>query len=232
LAAGIAHEINNPVAIMVEEAGWVEDLLEDEHLSNADNEQEIKRALHEIAVQGKRSKDITHKLLSFARKTDSRVQEVDVSELIEEILGVSRQRAKFATVEVQTQIQPDLPLLQASPTEMQQVFLNLVNNALDAMEEVQGGQLTIKAFRRGEFVVIQVEDTGPGIPRHDLERVFEPFYTTKAVGKGTGLGLSICYGIVEKMGGHITVQSELGAGSTFSVKLPIPGTDHGQEKNA
>ncbi len=230
LAAGIAHEINNPVAIMVEEAGWVEDLLEEEHLSNTDNEKEIRRALHEIAVQGKRSKDITHKLLSFARKTDACIQEVDIFELIEEILGVSKQRAKFAAVQVQTQIQPDLPHLQASPTEMQQVFLNLVNNALDAMEDMQGGQLTIQAFRRGDFVVVQVQDTGPGIPKHDLERVFEPFYTTKAVGKGTGLGLSICYGIVEKMGGHISVQSGLGVGTTFIVQLPITETEHGQEK--
>lgn len=221
LAAGIAHEINNPVAIMVEEAGWVEDLLEDEKLSNAENEQEIQRALHEIAIQGKRSKDITHKLLSFARKTDSRVQEVDLAELIEEILGVSNQRAKFASVTVHTEIQPDLPLVQASPTEMQQVVLNLVNNALDAMENMQGGELTIRAALQEQWIVVEVEDTGPGIAKHDQDRIFEPFFTTKAVGKGTGLGLSICYGIVEKMGGHIRVKSRIGAGSTFILELPV-----------
>ncbi len=231
LAAGIAHEINNPVAIMIEEAGWVEDLLEEEHLSNADNEQEIRRALQQIAIQGKRSKDITHKLLSFARKTDAHIQELNIPELIEEIVGVSEQRAKLAAVQVQTEIQPDLPHLQASPTEMQQVFLNLVNNALDAMEDMQGGQLTIQAFRRGDFVVVQVQDTGPGIPKHDLERIFEPFYTTKAVGKGTGLGLSICYGIIEKMDGHISVQSEVGAGTTFIVELPVSAAECRQEKN-
>jgi two-component system NtrC family sensor kinase len=229
LAAGIAHEINNPVAIMVEEAGWVEDLLEDEKLSSAENEQEIQRALHEIAIQGKRSKDITHKLLSFARKTDSRVQEVDLTELIEEILGVSNQRAKFASVTVHTEIQPDLPLVQASPTEMQQVVLNLVNNALDAMENMQGGELTIRAALQEQWVVVEVEDTGPGIAKHDQERIFEPFYTTKAVGKGTGLGLSICYGIVEKMGGHIRVKSRIGAGSTFILELPVSGDIGGKK---
>ena len=221
LAAGIAHEINNPVAIMVEEAGWVEDLLEDDKLSNSENAQEIKRALHEITIQGQRSKDITHKLLSFARKTDSRVQEVDVAELIEEILGVSRQRAKFCSVTVHTQIQPDLPPVQASPTEMQQVLLNLINNAIDAMEGMQEGELTIRAEHRDHKVVVEMEDTGLGIPQKDQERIFEPFYTTKAVGKGTGLGLSICYGIVEKMGGHIRIKSRLGAGSTFILELPV-----------
>jgi two-component system NtrC family sensor kinase len=223
LAAGIAHEINNPVAIMIEEAGWIEDLLEDEDLSGSNNEKELYRALTQIKTQGKRCKEITHKLLSFARKTDSRVVEVSISNLLDEITYLSSQRAKYSNVEIKTKFEENLPPVPASETEMQQVFLNLVNNALDAMGK-DGGIITLEAKHIDSNIVVTVSDNGMGIAEANLARIFDPFYTTKPVGKGTGLGLSICFGIIKKMGGDIHVSSTKGEGTSFEIRLPIKQT--------
>ena len=224
LAAGIAHEINNPVAIMVEEAGWIEDLLEEEDLKEGKNLEEFQRALKQIRVQGHRCKDITHNLLSFARKTDGKVKKLQLNALIEEMVRLSGQRAKFGNVAIETDLKVDLPLVEASEIELQQVFLNLINNALDAMEK-GGGTLKITTHVKSEEkfhgVVVDITDSGPGIPKVNLPKIFDPFFTTKPVGKGTGLGLSICYGIINKMGGEISVDSILGEGTTFHLHFPL-----------
>jgi two-component system NtrC family sensor kinase len=220
LAAGIAHEINNPVAIMIEEAGWVGDLLEEEDLDGSDNKEELFRALNQIKTQGRRCKEITHKLLSFARKTDSRIVEIPVARMLTEIAYLSSQRAKYSNVEIKTNFEENLPPVPASETEMQQVFLNLVNNALDVMEKT-GGIITLGAKQAGNNIIVTVSDNGPGIADANIARVFDPFYTTKPVGKGTGLGLSICYGIINKIGGDINVHSTKGEGATFEIRFPI-----------
>jgi len=223
LAAGIAHEINNPVAIMVEEAGWIQDLLE-EGLSEDDNEREVQRALNQIRTQGARCKEITHKLLSFARKIDPTVMSFDLNDLVREIAELSGQRAKYANVVIETSLGDNIAPVEASPSEMQQVFLNLVNNAIDAMDP-GGGDLDIITRQEGDTVVALVSDTGSGIPEANLSRIFDPFFTTKPVGKGTGLGLSIIYGIINKLGGTITVDSAVGRGTTFTISLPAGKTD-------
>jgi len=220
LAAGVAHEINNPVAIMVEEAGWIEDLLEEEDLRESENLSEFLRALNQIHIQGKRCKEITHKLLSFARKTDSRVHEIDLNELVEEVVGLSAQQARYNNVEIRVDLQESLPPMRMSPTELQQVLLNLINNALYAMDG-RGGVIDVVTRRKEDHVLIEVSDTGPGIPEANLGRIFDPFFTTKPVGKGSGLGLSICYGIIKKMDGDIDVRSMVGEGTTFTVQVPI-----------
>jgi two-component system NtrC family sensor kinase len=220
MAAGIAHEINNPVAIMVEEAGWIEDLLEEEEFQKSKNLDELRRALAQINTQGKRCKEITYKLLSFARKTDSRIQEVEVNKLLEEIVTLLAQRAKYTNVAVNTEFQWGLPPIRVSQSELQQVFLNLINNSLDAMEK-QGGTINIVTRLQGDAIVVEVTDNGPGIPDANLSRIFDPFFTTKPVGRGTGLGLSICYGIIKKLGGHIEVESEVGKGTRFRVHIPL-----------
>ena len=220
LAAGIAHEINNPVAIMVEEAGWIEDLLEEEDFKEGENLDEFTRALKQINIQGKRCKEITHKLLSFARKTDSTIKEIQINDLIEEIVALSAQRGKYNNISIQTNLKDDLPRVKLSQSELQQVLLNLINNAIDAMAKA-GGNIDITSSSEKDQLFIEVADDGPGIPKANLARIFDPFFTTKPVGKGTGLGLSICYGIITKMGGDIEVRSIVDGGTTFRIKIPI-----------
>jgi len=226
LAAGIAHEINNPVAIMVEEAGWIEDLLEED--GDCEDPAEVRRALKQIKDQGVRCKQITHKLLSFARKTDPELRKVQLNELIDEVVALSEQRVKYSNVKLNLNLAQQLPEVYVSPSEFEQVLLNLVNNALDAMTP-DGGALEITTRIDGGHVVVDVADTGQGIPKANLARIFDPFFTTKPVGKGTGLGLSICYGIVKKMEGEISVNSAVGLGTTFHVRLPLP-PEHGAKK--
>jgi len=221
LAAGIAHEINNPVAIMVEESGWIGDLLEEDEFKKTDNLTEIQRALTQIQTQGARCKAITHKLLSFARKTDPMERDVDINSLIMEVVEMSRQQARYANVRINTNLSDNLSHVTVSPSEMQQVLLNLINNALDAMDKKEGGLLSISTRMEEGFVKVDVSDTGSGIPDANLKRIFDPFFTTKPVGKGTGLGLSIVHGIMEKMNGKITVNSAVGVGTTFHLYLPV-----------
>lgn len=224
MAAGIAHEINNPVAIMMEEAGWIEDILDD--MQKDGNTDEISQSVAKIRNQGTRCRSITHKLLGFARKSDEPDQAVNIGDLLREMVSLSDQKARNAKVDISLQIEPGLPPVRATPSVLQQIILNLVNNAVDAMEaqpEKSGGQLSLRArcAADGHRVHVAVQDTGPGIPPEIKARIFDPFFTTKPAGKGTGLGLSICYGIVQGLGGSITLDSEVGQGTTFHVLLPV-----------
>ena len=223
LAAGIAHEINNPVAIMVEEAGWIGDLLEEEDLKECENLKEFNRALDQINTQGRRCKEITHKLLSFARKTDTTINDVQVNDVITEMVSLTDKMAMYNHVTIETDLHEGIPYIRISPSELQQVILNLINNAIDAMEKT-GGKIEIEtkiSASKKNNLVISIVDNGPGIPKDNLGRIFDPFFTTKAVGKGTGLGLSICYGIIQKMGGKIDVHSQVGVGTKFRIWIPF-----------
>jgi two-component system NtrC family sensor kinase len=223
LAAGIAHEINNPVAIMVEEAGWMSDLLEEETGMTPDNKREFHRAIEQITTQGRRCKEITHKLLSFARKSDAAESDININDTIREIVDLTAQMARYNNVTIATRLAPDLPFIRFSPSELQQVILNLTNNAIDAMGKDGGTVEIVTDVKNGDenMIEIKVNDNGPGIPAQYLDRIFDPFFTTKAVGKGTGLGLSICYGIIQKMGGTIEVESHMGQGTCFLIRLPL-----------
>jgi len=220
LAAGVAHEINNPVAVMVEEAGWIEDLLDDSELEEVEKLREIRRASQQIRTQGSRCREITHKLLSFARKTDTREDEVALNDVVEEVVGLSHSRARQAEISIVTNLSGERPTVSSSLSEMQQLLLNLINNAIDAFG-TGSGLIEITTRIHISDAVIDVADSGDGIPPDILPNIFDPFFTTKPVGKGTGLGLSICYGIVKKLGGEITVHSVVGHGTTFHVHLPL-----------
>ena len=229
LASGIAHEINNPVAIMVEEAGWIGDLLEEEEFHKSENLDEFERAIKQIQTQGKRCKAITHKLLSFARKTDGRMQDIQINDLITEMVVLSEQRAKYSNITINTDFGEDLPSIMASESELQQVFLNLINNAFDAMNK-SGGTINVTTRLENANIVIDFADNGSGIPKANLDRIFDPFFTTKPVGKGTGLGLSICYGIINKLGGKIDIKSAIDIGTTFSIWIPISTNSKNESK--
>jgi len=219
LAAGTAHEINNPVAIMVQEAGWVEDLLKEEEFQNGKNLEEIKRALKQIDSQGKRCKEITHKLLSFARKTDKEMESIQINEMVEEVVAISDKKA-YTGISINANLDKTIPLIHGSQTEIQQILFNLINNATDALEK-DGGKINVTTRLENEYILVVVEDNGPGIPKANFDRIFDPFFTTKPVGKGNGLGLSICFGIIKRMGGEINVHSTIGMGTRFDIRFPL-----------
>ena len=220
LAAGVAHEINNPLAIMMENAGWIEDLLSSDDPYSDENVTEIRSSLQTITIQGHRCREITHKLLSFARKTDATARVVRVNPLLEDIAGFARQKAKYREVEIRLFLDPSVEDVAGSPTELQQILLNLVNNAIDAIDK-PGGLVELSSLREPDAVRITVSDNGQGIPADVLPRIFDPFFTTKAEGQGTGLGLAICRDILSKMNGSISVDSTPGNGSTFRIRLPL-----------
>ncbi|MBF0572578.1 MAG: GHKL domain-containing protein, partial [Desulfamplus sp.] len=219
MAAGIAHEINNPVAIMVEEAGWIKDLLVEEEFQKSDNLEEFTRALDQIRKQGLRCRDITHKLLSFARPIESGNHAININEMIAETVKLFTHEAKFNNITFEQHFKQNNLQLMASQTEIQQILFNLINNAMDAMREI-GGKILISTSKEDKMVIISMEDNGYGISQEHLARIFDPFFTTKPVGKGTGLGLYICYGIINKLGGNITVKSALNQGTVFTISLP------------
>jgi two-component system NtrC family sensor kinase len=219
LAAGTAHEINNPVAIMVQEAGWIEDLLEEEDFQEGKNLKEIQRALKQIGNQGKRCKDITHKLLSFARTSDTQIQNLRINEIIKEVVAIS-DKTSYTGISINTHLDDKIPSIYGSQTEIQQVLLNLINNALYALGK-HGGKIDISSRLADRYVLVTVEDNGPGIPEANLDRIFDPFFTTKPVGEGNGLGLSICFGIIQRMGGEIEVTSTVDVGTRFDIRFPL-----------
>ena len=222
ISAGIAHEINNPLAIIGEEAGWMKDLMQKEPLKDSPNSKEFKDSLEEIKTQAGRVRDITHKLLSFARKMEAITAEVDINNLIDDIISLVEREAKLSNVTFLRNYQPDIPYTWSDPSQLRQVFLNLITNAIDAIiVKKKPGEIAISTRLHGGEILIEFADTGIGIPDENLDKIFLPFFTTKPPGKGTGLGLSICYGIIEKLGGEITAKSEVGEGTTFTIKLPL-----------
>ncbi len=214
----LAHEINNPLGIII---GRVKILLGVARESQFS--QELVRGLEMIDRHGTRISEIVRSLLMFSRKTSFNLTETDLNLVIREVVTlVEKPFAKQGT-RIQTDLDPTLPHFRASPEHLQQVFLNLLNNARDAMPE--GGTITLRTYPNGRYLVAEVQDTGTGIPDNLLGRVFEPFFTTKDLGKGTGLGLSVTYGIIKNHGGKIEVESSPGHGSLFRLMLPpIDGT--------
>jgi two-component system NtrC family sensor kinase len=179
LAAGIAHEINNPVAIMLEEAGWIEDLLQEEEFRPSENLEEFKRALTQIKTQGARCKAIIQNLVSFGQKTSLKVGEVHVNDLVAGVVRTYDKRLRAGNVKIDTRFAESLPDCRLSPSEMQQVLSNLINNALDAVDP-RSGRVSVSTRRDGQDVVIDVSDNGPGIPKAHLDKIFDPFLQLNA----------------------------------------------------
>lgn len=220
LAAGIAHEINNPLAVINEEAGLVKDLLNPAFGTIASPE-ELVPHLENIESSVLRCRTITHKLLSFVRKSDVELKPQNIHEVIEEVVdGLLGRGLEVSDVEIVRQYDNSLPEVLTDGNQLQQVLLNIINNAVDALEG-KPGRLTLNTSKVGRTVHIAITDTGKGMTREQLGNVFLPFYTTKEVGKGTGLGLSVSYGIMKDLGGEILVSSRPGEGSTFTVVLPL-----------
>jgi signal transduction histidine kinase len=211
MAAGVAHEVNTPLAVISTYAQLLaKQISEDPQKS---------KLLEKIAKQTFRASEIVNSLLSFSRTSPTEFVEVDVSKVIQETLSLVEHQLKKSGVEVRLDAAPALPPVKGNSGKLQQVFLNLFLNARDAMDA--GGTLTVHAWSEGGFARIDVADNGQGIAPEHLERIYDPFFTTKGARKGTGLGLAVTYGIVREHGGSIEVESRVGAGSRFRVELPL-----------
>lgn len=218
LASGVAHEINNPVAIINEKAGLMKDILE---LSPTveQNKEKFIGLLDGIFENVKRCRTITHRLLGFSRRIDVSLKMISVNENVRAVMEFLEKEILFKNVRLELHLSEDLPTVTSDEGQLQQVLLNIIGNAIDAVE--RGGLIEISTGVKDQDTVwISITDNGPGIPEGVLKHIFEPFFTTKEKGKGTGLGLSISYGIMQKLGGTILVRSEVGKGTTFTIELP------------
>ncbi len=218
MSAGLAHEINNPLATIDTLQTWIRDLASASPIPEEDR-QEILESAAKIGQQVARCKLITQGLLKFSRRVEASPEELDLRQLLEELLVITRSRARVENVSLEAEL-GQLPRIRANPTHLQQIFANLINNALDATAGRSQARVFIRAWSNGGKVMVAVEDNGQGIDPQDLPRIFTPFFTTKPVGKGTGLGLAICHGLVQNMGGEIQVESLRDVGSRFTVVLP------------
>ncbi|MBN2034334.1 MAG: two-component sensor histidine kinase [Deltaproteobacteria bacterium] len=218
LAAGVAHEINNPLAIINEKAGLIKDLLQQQDIIATRSK--LLAQTDSILASVKRCATIIRRLLSFARKTDSTFETVELKNIIENVIGFLGKEAEYRGIATILDIAPDIPPFKSDRGKLEQIFLNLVNNAFAALKD--GGYLTFEGRKISENIVeVAVIDDGCGIPPEDIKRVFEPFFSTRTKQGGTGLGLSITYGLIQEIGGNIGVESRPGKGTRFTLTLPL-----------
>lgn len=216
LAAGVAHEINNPLTGVLTFSSLL--------LKKIDEGHPWRKDLETIVQQTSRCRNIVRGLLDFARQRKPDKKPWDVHQLLERTLVLLEKQAPFQNVEIVKEFDHGLPMLFVDGDQIQQVFMNILLNAADAMSK-DGGTLRIRTAREGDRVEIAFSDTGCGIPKEHLAKLFDPFFTTKQTGKGTGLGLAISYGIIQSHTGEIKVESEVGKGSTFRIFLPVEGEE-------
>jgi two-component system NtrC family sensor kinase len=229
LAAGVAHEINNPLAIISTKTGLIMDLLEiSEEFEHKDRiASEIKGTSDAVD----RCKVITHRLLGFARRMDVSLESININHLMREVLSFLDKEALYRGIHIDLKLADSLPLIESDRGQLQQIFLNLINNAIEAIDK--DGMVTVAtSLRTPETIQVDVTDNGKGIPHEIMSHIFEPFFTTKdGEKKGTGLGLFITYGLIKKLGGNISVRSRIGIGTTFSVIMPTKITMRRSENN-
>jgi signal transduction histidine kinase len=212
LAAGVAHELNNPLATV---------LLYSDILLRECAPDDLKRAdLAMIAGETKRCKGIVGSLLDFARQNQVDAHPTDLNAVIQAVIAVQAKQGAYTGIKVELALDPNLPKIEADHAQLQEVLVNLMTNAVDAMHA--GGTLTVRTLRGPNgMVTLEVADTGAGIPPEHLGKLFTPFFTTKQVGQGTGLGLAIVYGIIKMHRGQINVRSQVGQGTIFTIQLPV-----------
>ena len=219
MAAGVAHEINNPLAVILQKTGWMEDLLDEESFKKSENYEEYRISLKKIEEHVERARKVVHSMLGYARKMEPHLEDVDINRTLKETVSFLENSARNNNIHISEDLIPSLPIISGDQSQLQQVFLNLLTNAIDAIG--RDGNIEVKTRIEGEQIGIAIRDDGPGIPEEQQKKVFDPFFTTKEPGKGTGLGLWVSYDIITKMGGRIGLESKMGKGTTFTVYLPI-----------
>ena len=221
MAASVAHEINNPLAIINEKAGLLRDMAT--YTESFPQKEKTLGLVDSISRSVDRCSQVTHRLLGFARRMDVKAELIDLENLLTEVAGFQRTEAVHRNIEVTFELPPDLPQIESDRGQLQQVFLNIISNAFAAVDV--GGKVAISARKNPDnSVAVTITDNGHGIPPQNLKHIFEPFFSTKGE-FGTGLGLSITHGIIEKLGGKIEVESEIDRGTTFTVTLPTRGRE-------
>jgi two-component system NtrC family sensor kinase len=212
LIAGVAHELNNPLTAIL---GYSQLLT-----ASADVGPQGIEYVDKLYKQAQRTHRIVQNLLSFGRQHKPERVAVQINQILEDTLALRDYDLRMKNIRVHLELAPDLPVTEADPHQLQQVFLNMVNNAVDAvLEGSSDGDIRVRTSVNGDRLTVEITDSGPGV--REPSRVFDPFYTTKPVGKGTGLGLSICYGIVTEHGGTIRVRNVQPHGASFAIELPF-----------
>jgi len=218
-ASGLAHELNQPLTSI---KGNNEEMIQFEPLTEKSKEyaEEIKTATNHMAK-------IIKNFRTFARESNEELMETCVENVLEDSIGITKYSLLQKGINMETHISSPLPLVKANPTEFMQVIINLISNARDAIEQSgnQDGKIEIQAERKNEIVEIKIRDNGCGMDSNTRQKIFEPFFTTKEVGKGTGLGMSISFGILKKMNAQISIQSEVGQGTEFTIIIPVLKTE-------
>lgn len=219
LAGGIAHEINNPLAIVASEVGLIRDIMDPEFGLEFSCEN-IEPHLQNIYDATFRCRDITRKLLSFVRHDDIELKQHNINDIINDLVdGFFERSLSVSNIKMNLNLQENLPVITTDGNQLRQVILNIINNAVDSI--TPPGEIEINTSCENTLITIGITDTGKGIKKEDIDKIFMPFFTTKEVGKGTGLGLSVSYGIIKNLGGNIEVESIYKKGTTFKVKLPV-----------
>jgi two-component system, NtrC family, sensor kinase len=228
MAAGFAHEINNPLQIMKSEQTLIDTIFSDMkgrgEVQESEDLREMEDSMAQIKLQIDRCAKITQAILKFGRKSEGTAKDVDLVGFIPEVTAMISKKASVSGIALKEEVAVNTPAVHVDSSQLNQVLINLLNNAIDAIVEKhgsEGGALTVSAGPDMDGkVFISVNDNGSGISPEDLKKIFTPFFTTKPVGQGTGLGLSVCLGIIDSMGGVMEVSSEKGVGTTFTIHLP------------
>ncbi|MBA3014350.1 MAG: hypothetical protein KKD63_14585 [Proteobacteria bacterium] len=219
MAAGVAHEVNNPLQLITDQSGWIGELLDEEDPEKLMHLSEYRKSIAKIKLHVSRASCVTHRLLGFSRKIEAEKESVNINLLIEEVISFIENSAMNSDITINKYLQNDIPTIMTDGAQIQQVILNILNNSMDAISK--HGTIDITSKVDGQNILVDFGDTGPGINPEIMDNIFDPFFTTKEPGKGTGLGLSISYNITQSLGGLIEVRNKKNGGAIFTLKLPI-----------
>jgi two-component system NtrC family sensor kinase len=223
IASGMAHEINNPLAIIKEISGWAATVLSEAKGLSPEDREELETAVQRIEEQTRRCRTITHQLLGFVRDTAPRMASFNLNELVQKAIDFLKPELKHKPIEIVLDLDEKISTIHSDPKMLEQVLVNLITNSIHAISEkgLDDGRIELKTSMAGDRLGIAISDNGTGIPEKDQESIFDLFYTTKPPGKGTGLGLPICQNIIRKLEGDISLETRTGQGTTFTLRFPV-----------
>ena len=219
MAAGVAHEINNPLVVILQKTGWMEDLLEDVGFREGEDIDEIRKSIATIEEHVERARKVVHNMLAYVRRMEPRLEDVDLNETISQTVAFLDNHARTNNIDIHLDLDESIPIIASDRAQLQQIFLNLLTNAIDAIGS--GGTIEATSRCSGDKIVVTIKDDGPGLSDDMLRNAFDPFFTTKEPGKGTGLGLWVSHNIITKMDGSIHVKNNFDKGAVVTVEIPI-----------